>query len=218
MAGESGRKRVHICVFREKPSDLDLIAVASNNLLTMNRDQNIFDSKKRIKAATADGVEHKLTSHQRNAIAKNNALLAMYTNQVDVCVGLVDPLLSSGVISGSDGRKIVAGVLSRCGKVKEAVTELNKDSDPKSKLETTLISAQVMLEKGQVREAAKLLDERLDQPTKMRAGVLSCLVALHLALEDRTKAAQLLKEAVASHKGKVKSGCRNFFPGPWMIF
>jgi signal recognition particle subunit SRP72 len=56
--------------------------VASNNLLTLNKDQNIFDSKKKIKAATVDGLEHKLTSIHRAAIARNNALLAMYTNQV----------------------------------------------------------------------------------------------------------------------------------------
>ena len=46
------------------------------------RDQNIFDSKKRLKAATADGLELKLTSQQRKQIARNQALLAMFTAQV----------------------------------------------------------------------------------------------------------------------------------------
>ena len=86
MQGGAGREKeaqgIYNTVLRQKPSDIGLVAVASNNLLTLNKDQNIFDSKKRIKAATAEGLEHKLTSTHRLAIARNNALLAMYTNQV----------------------------------------------------------------------------------------------------------------------------------------
>ena len=37
-------------VLRNKPSDIGLTAVASNNLIAVNKDQNIFDSKKWIKA------------------------------------------------------------------------------------------------------------------------------------------------------------------------
>ena len=69
--------------------------MASNNLVTLNKDQNIFDSKKKIKSATADGMEHKLTSVHRAAIARNNALLAMYTNQVDLCKTLINDLAGS---------------------------------------------------------------------------------------------------------------------------
>ncbi len=79
---EKEAQTIYNQVLKTKPSDIGLVAVASNNLLTLNKDQNIFDSKKRVKAAMADGLEHKLTlSHQRT-IARNNALLAMYTNQV----------------------------------------------------------------------------------------------------------------------------------------
>ena len=69
-------------VLKSKPSDIGLVAVASNNLLCLNRDQNIFDSKKRLKAATVEGLELKLTSSQRRQIARNSALLAMFTAQV----------------------------------------------------------------------------------------------------------------------------------------
>lgn len=72
-------------VLKSKPSDIGLVAVASNNLLCLNKDQNIFDSKKRLKAATVEGLETKLTSSQRGAIARNSALLAMFTAQVDLC-------------------------------------------------------------------------------------------------------------------------------------
>ena len=71
-------------MLKSKPSDIGLVAVASNNLLCLNRDQNIFDSKKRLKAATVEGLELKLTSSQRRQIARNSALLAMFTAQVSL--------------------------------------------------------------------------------------------------------------------------------------
>ena len=48
----------------------------------MIQDQNVFDSKKKIKVATADGLQQKLVSEQRKTIAINQCLLYMYSNQV----------------------------------------------------------------------------------------------------------------------------------------
>ena len=42
----------------------------------------MFDSKKKIKTATADGLQQKLTSKQRQLIEMNHCLLTMYMNQV----------------------------------------------------------------------------------------------------------------------------------------
>ena len=47
----------------------------SNNLIAVNQDQNIFDSKKRIKAATVESQKTKPNNSKRSAIARNNALL-----------------------------------------------------------------------------------------------------------------------------------------------
>lgn len=60
-----------------------MIAVASNNLAVLNRDQNLFDSRKRIKAATAPEAEPKLNSFQKKIVQVNEALLAIYTGQVN---------------------------------------------------------------------------------------------------------------------------------------
>lgn len=58
------------------------MAVISNNLVCLNKDQNVFDSKKRLKAATAAEVEFKLNSLQRFLIAYNEMLFSIMTNQV----------------------------------------------------------------------------------------------------------------------------------------
>ena len=46
------------------------------------QEQNVFDSKKKIKVAMADNLRQKLTRIQRHFIAINQCLLHMYTNQV----------------------------------------------------------------------------------------------------------------------------------------
>lgn len=48
----------------------------------LHQDQNVFDSKKKVKLTNAEGVEFKLSKRQLQAIEFNKALLAMYTNQV----------------------------------------------------------------------------------------------------------------------------------------
>lgn len=68
---------------KNKPTDPALIAVASNNSVVINKDQNMFDSKKKMRAAMVDACEHKLTNRQKKSIALNNCLLALFTNQAD---------------------------------------------------------------------------------------------------------------------------------------
>jgi len=188
-------------VLKNKPSDIGLVAVANNNLLTINKDQNIFDSKKRIKAATVDGLELKLTTGQRTAIARNNALLAMFTAQVDLCKELVATLDSNK----ADKDMIIAGALTKAGKHSDAVSTLM--ASPKLEATTLLTCGQILLAAGEVEEATKILS-KLPYEWQYRVGVLSTLVTLHLALDDRKAAAELLKAAVEWNKksGVSKTG------------
>ena len=79
---EKEAQALYTMALKKRPDDIALVAVASNNIATLNKDQNVFDSKKRMKSATQDGLEHKLTYRQRKSIAYNQCLLALYTNQV----------------------------------------------------------------------------------------------------------------------------------------
>lgn len=69
------------------------------------QDQNVFDSKKKVKLTNAEGVEHKLSKKQLQAIEFNKALLAMYTNQVgETDLKLATDLApSTGVWLGKNG-------------------------------------------------------------------------------------------------------------------
>jgi len=201
---EKEAQTIYNSVLKSKPSDIGLVAVASNNLIVINKDQNIFDSRKKIKAATVEGLENKLTKVQRSEIAMNNALLTMYTNQVDHCRGLVKGLVSNGALTQAEGDMIIAGAFSRSGRTKDAIDlvllpgrTLVKD------IERALIAAQILLEKGDKKEALVVLSA-LPDASKFRSGILSAMVTLFLALEDRAGAAQVLKAAVnyqQSNKG-----------------
>uniref|UniRef100_A0A8I3VX36 Signal recognition particle subunit SRP72 n=1 Tax=Callithrix jacchus TaxID=9483 RepID=A0A8I3VX36_CALJA len=68
-------------IIKLKPTDVGLLAVIANNIITINKDQNVFESKKKVKLTNAEGVEFKLSKKQLQAIEFNKALLAMYTNQ-----------------------------------------------------------------------------------------------------------------------------------------
>ena len=104
--------------------------MASNSLIAVvNQDQNIFDSKKRNKAATAtvESLETKLNHSQRSAIARNNALLV--TDQMDLCKQLLSTL-----------DLIIAGALTKAGKHQEAVSALDT-SDPVRRLKNLVLGS-----------------------------------------------------------------------------
>jgi len=201
LGREKEAATVYNQVLKSKPSDIGLVAVASNNLLCLNRDQNIFDSKKRLKAATVEGLELKLTSSQRRQIARNSALLAMFTAQVDLCKQLVAELEPAP----ADGPLILASALARAGRHQEAVASLlgggNKSPEPL----TLLTAAQILLAAGEVKKATETLSQ-LPPNWKFRTGPLSTLVTLHLAQDQRQATALLLKEAVEWNKSSGVEG------------
>lgn len=81
---EKEAQAVYNAILKHKPDDIGLVAIVSNNSITLNRDQNVFDSKKKIRSATVGiGLQNKLTSRQRKAIHINQCLLSVYTNQVN---------------------------------------------------------------------------------------------------------------------------------------
>uniref|UniRef100_A0A673A7G8 Signal recognition particle subunit SRP72 n=1 Tax=Sphaeramia orbicularis TaxID=375764 RepID=A0A673A7G8_9TELE len=133
-------------VIKLKPSDVGLLAVTANNIITINKDQNVFDSKKKVKLTNAEGVEYKLAKKQLQAIDFNKALLAMYTNQADQC-----RKLSSSLQSQNPGHPrpvlIQVAQLSREKQHTKAIELLQQFSDqhPESASGIKLTMAQLYL-------------------------------------------------------------------------
>lgn len=113
-------------VLKHKSSDVALTAVASNNMVAINKDQNVFDSKKKIRAAMAEACEHKLTTRQKKAVALNNCLLTLYTNQDDQVHQLVAKLVQTYPDAMFKGLLVRVTQLTKDKKFKDAIELLEK--------------------------------------------------------------------------------------------
>ncbi|KAK3582757.1 hypothetical protein CHS0354_015281 [Potamilus streckersoni] len=186
-------------VQKTKPSDVGLMAVVSNNIVTINKDQNVFDSKKKMKVATADNLKQKLSSKQKELISINQCLLHMYTNQSDQCVQLADQLknkypdIETPVL-------IEAAHYARDKQMPKAiqVLEVYSKAHPEHTLSVLLATAQLYLGQGSVYQACDCLKALGDLQYKL--GVVSALVTLYLSQEDHNAASDIFTRALDWYK------------------
>lgn len=191
-------------VLKTKPNDIALLAVASNNLVTLNKDQNVFDSKKRMKSATHDGLEHKLTIPQRRNIAYNQCLLALFTNQGEQCQQLCNKLIKDYPELTSNATLVKAMQLSKEGKAKEASKLITECMTGENELSMKLACVHLLLSQDERKEAIKILENFSDKERSL-PGIVSALVTLHMAENNRERASEILKDAVNYYKKNKES-------------
>ncbi|XP_037115959.1 signal recognition particle subunit SRP72 [Syngnathus acus] len=188
-------------VIKLKPSDVGLLAVTANNIITINKDQNVFDSKKKVKLTNAEGVEHKLAKNQLRAIEFNKALLAMYTNQADQC-----RKLSSSLQSQNPGhpRPVLIQVAQLCREKQysKAIELLQQFSDkhPESASSIKLTMAQLHLVQGHVTKGCDVL--RSIEEFKHKAGMVSALVSMYSHEEDLDGAIDVFRQAIQHYQSE----------------
>uniref|UniRef100_A0A671UUA3 Signal recognition particle 72 n=1 Tax=Sparus aurata TaxID=8175 RepID=A0A671UUA3_SPAAU len=182
-------------------SDVGLLAVTANNIITINRDQNVFDSKKKVKLTNAEGVEYKLAKKQLQAIDLNKALLAMYTNQADQC-----RKLSSSLQSQNPGhpRPVLIQVAQLCREKQHsrAIELLQQFSDqhPESASSIKLTMAQLYLVQGHVTKACDVL--RSIEEFRHKSGMISALVTMYSHEEDIDSAIDIFKQAIEHYQSE----------------
>lgn len=130
---------------KTKIEDIALIAVASNNIVSINRDQNLFDSKKKMKSALNDGLIYKLPSKQRKLIALNNAIFNYYINQIDHCEKICKSLDETWPEFCTQTKILRALNLMKSGKNEEAIVVLKKAAKENNDLYMRLCIAQLYL-------------------------------------------------------------------------
>lgn len=181
---------------KNKPTDPALIAVASNNSVVINKDQNVFDSKKKIRNALGDAVEQKMNNRQKKSIAVNNVILALFTHQGDL-TQLVNKLIAKYPDLEYKASLIHACQLNNDKKYKEASDVLEKFTvkHPKFALDIKFALVQLNLMAGNKVKAIEVL-QSLDNEKKFSPGVVSALVSLYLGSSDKPAASNILKTAV----------------------
>nr|CAD7400517.1 unnamed protein product [Timema cristinae] len=210
---EKEAQLIYTAALKQKPDDIGLVAIASNNIIAINRDQNVFDSKKKMKSATLEGLEHKLTSRQRKNIAVNHCLLALYTNQSDQCQQLCARLVQQYPDMGAEATLIRAVQLAKDGKSRDAAVVLDKfaSQNPEHQMKMRLAAVQLLLSEvwmglhGDRKESCRIL-QNLSEAT-FKPGIVSALVTLYLADGNLDAASKVLKDAVDWYrKNKVSTG------------
>ncbi|XP_025966171.1 signal recognition particle subunit SRP72 [Dromaius novaehollandiae] len=182
-------------IIKLKPTDVGLLAVIANNIITINKDQNVFDSKKKVKLTNAEGVEHKLSKKQLQAIEFNKALLAMYTNQADQC-----RKLSASLQSQSPEHLlpvlIQAAQLCREKQHAKAIGLLQDfaDQHPANAAEIKLTMAQLKIAQGSVTKACIIL--RSIEELQHKPGMVSALVTMYSHEEDIDSAIEIFTQAI----------------------
>lgn len=198
--------RLYNQVLKQRPDDVALVAVASNNVVTINKDQNVFDSKKRMRAALSEATDTKLSSWQRKTISLNNCLLLVNTNQYEACRGGIQAFKAKFPEAVAEAILLEAALLSKEKHEKKAIEVLRKfrPSGGEPSLELSLTLAQLLVGQGSLKEATEAIQE-LKAPLANKLGIVSTLVSLFLALEDRSAVINVLENAINWHKkNKVK--------------
>lgn len=72
-------------VLKQKPSSAVHSMTAANNVIVLNRDKDIFDSKKKIKLISNEQSMKKLNSKQKAVILFNRCIFALQINQLEQC-------------------------------------------------------------------------------------------------------------------------------------
>uniref|UniRef100_A0A673JE21 Signal recognition particle subunit SRP72 n=1 Tax=Sinocyclocheilus rhinocerous TaxID=307959 RepID=A0A673JE21_9TELE len=188
-------------VIKLKPSDVGLLAVTANNIITINKDQNVFDSKKKVKLTSAEGVEHKLAKKQLQAIEINKALLAMYTNQADQCNKMLASLQTQ---NPGHPRPVLIKVAQLCREKQhnKAIELLQRFSDqhPESASGIKLTMAQLYLTQGHVTKACDIL--KSIEEIRYKPGMLSALVTMYTHEEDIDSAIDVFTQAIQYYQSE----------------
>lgn len=108
----------------------------------------------------------------------------------------------------ADANFVRAVQLSKEGKASEAADLLSQYATGENQLRMKLASVQLLLSQNE-RKKAILLLENLTEKEKSLPGIVSALVTLHMAENDREKASAVLKDAVNYYKKNSKESTGN---------
>ncbi|XP_074040914.1 signal recognition particle 72 [Leptinotarsa decemlineata] len=187
-----------------KLEDIALIAVACNNVVCINKDQNLFDSKKKMKIALNDMLTYKLPSKQRKFIALNNAIFNYYINQTDQCeraCKLIDERWPEFHIETVVLRALN---LIKAEKVQVAIELLKKAKTKDDNLYINMCIAQICLMQGDREKACQILENLGEDSYK--PGIVGALTTLYLGIGQDETASKVFEKTVAFYKKNNVTG------------
>ena len=182
-------------VLKQKPNDLSLGVIASNNIIALNKEKDVFDSKKRLKVLATEGSYKKLNNVQKSTVLLNRCLFALQTNQLDQCHQLVKELKARYPNSVQAILSEVA-LLNRERKLSSAVQLLEEHvrGCPNAPLLIYTTLAQLYLAQNNVSTVCQVLLQFPERSNHL--GVVSVLVSMLMSLGQVETASRVFDEAV----------------------
>ncbi|KAI2801867.1 Signal recognition particle core component [Blomia tropicalis] len=190
-------------ILRQKLADPALISVVSNNILVLHKDQNVFDSKKKIKSAMNETAELKLSKNQKLNIWYNYGLFLINTNQLDVYRKHLDVFKVKFPNNINDSLMVECFHYLKEKNEGQSIKVLNdyllskKKLDP-SDLELTLLLSQLYIKGQKYKEAIRSLEKLGDN--KYFPAIVSTLVLLYEKVDDLKAKEELFLEAINWHE------------------
>ena len=180
---------------RQKVGDLPHGIIASNNILVLNKDHDVFDSKKKVKVLSNAGSLKKLTKRQKVVILYNRSLFALQTNQLEQCRQLVNEMKTMYPTSVQTVLAEV-GLLNRERKVGQAIEFLDSHlkSLPTAPALLWLTLAQLYSAQGDTTMMCSVLKSM--PSLSSHAGIVCTLTALHTSEGNTSAAMEVLDHAV----------------------
>merc|ERR1711962_1030743 len=183
-------------VLKSKPSDVALTAILSNNIIAIHKDKDLFDSKKRLKAVTVDGLPNKLTQSQLQTMEINKCLLYMYLNQLSNCRKCIKNLQDNHSVQEKDKAALLeAAIYLKDKHADQAVEHLEGIlSSGAGSTDLSLTLVELYMSKGKYDKALDILTGLKD--IKYTPAVVSLVISLYNILKKEGRATAYLDEAI----------------------
>jgi len=181
-------------------------AVAANNLVVLQKEDDLFDSHKKIKTATTKALGVKFFASQKRVIAMNELLLNLYQNKVVACRDAARQLLKSQ--PDNDALYLILAATTwkqkKTGKALEELKEYASTRPQSVAIQFAIVQLELLQSNGQgqggytaaIESLTKFL-KGLPQKEQYRPGYVALLVWLYDQAGQGEKGVDLLSEASA---------------------
>ena len=186
-------RRGYLQILQHKVTDPVVESTVVNNLISLKKSREMFDSIKRIKKMLSSEVRSKLSPHQLAIALFNYGVLLAHTGQVDDGHAfLCGSSLGQGLDDPNLRTLVEASFLFREHKFEECISLLKERYSAQPLSSVGLSLAQVLLEQGKSVEAVELLEQEVRKENRS-VELAGALAKIYLqALNQPEKAVEVL--------------------------
>ena len=202
----SEANELYLACVKRNPDDATQLAIASNNILVLNGERDIFDSKKRMRVLANDTSLEKLTALQKHVIYFNQLLYSLMMGQTTQAKECLEKMKKQDQSSNRDLLVLgEASLLLKLNQHGQAVERLNSyiASNPGASMQAYFSLAQ--LQTGRTSDSA--LKTLLSCPNLFaHLGLLTYVVACYVRQNNMEAARSLWARTITFYEEKQTTG------------